>query len=718
MSPAGEGSRLTHALRELRELGPSEVAYRARREIDFRTGVSRWTARTPLGNKAIELELDCAGRSAWSWIDRVQFGEPEAVCNRMKQRIGTTRLEHLSAVASDAARGRILCFGRWVGDYGSPIDWYVNPQNGEHWRPNVHWSQALRDEPRRGDVKLTWEVARFPQAYHLARAAVFEPSRMECSFAVLGSQVQSFLSNTRYPYGIHHVSAQEAVIRLCAWVFSLSTLARLGQRDERLERAVAARAVETVTVVRKEIAYSRQSVYNNHLLFEALSFLLVSRMLPDSSTVANWSEEATRELARQADRQFYEDGGYIQLSHNYHRVALQAMLWAWKLQTASVRELPARWKRAVERSIDFLVAHQNPVDGRLPNYGANDGAQPHILSTCDFSDFRPTLQAASIAVRGERLYPEGPWDEEAAWMLGAGALDAPLREPRRTTVSFGSTGFHVLRPGEPESFAAFRCGSIRDRFSQIDMLSMDLWWRGENVVVDPGSYLYNGAAIWHDHFATTAAHSTVAVDGRDQMLHYRRFKNLYWTAAKIVDQGEGERCAWITGEHYGYRRQDGAPTHRRSILAWRGELWVVLDRVTADAGRHAVRLHWLAGPYTHSFNAAKTLLTLETPRGTFAIQVLRPDGQRVTGDLLAGSTQPIRGWLSRYYGERTATPSMAVVERGARQIDLVTVLAPWPFSVERSSRGLQIVAASDCIIVGIDDGRLQLVEGRELQNRS
>ena len=128
------------------------------------------------------------------------------------------------------------------------------------------------------------------------------------------------------------------------------------------------------------------------------------------------------------------------------------------------------------------------ADGRLPNHGHNDGSLSRPLSVCDFSDFRPVLQCLAVALRGERLYPPGPWDEESAWLLGPSALDAPLRPPTRRSVSFGATGYHVLR--RAEGLCALRCGDVPDRHGQIDMLHLDLWWRGHEVLCDGGTYLY------------------------------------------------------------------------------------------------------------------------------------------------------------------------------------------------------------------------------------
>src|SRR5262249_26207023 len=150
-----------------------------------------------------------------------------------------------------------------------------------------------------------------------------------------------------------------------------------------------------------------------------------------------------------------------------------------------------------------------------------------------FSDFRPLVQTLSVASRGERLYEPGPWDEMPAWLFGRSALDAPLRPPSRRSVSFRSSGYHVLRGNDERSFVTFRAGSLRAGVSKLAMLHLAFSGRGQNVLAAAGSYLYKGAERWHRHFQGTASHNTVVVDGADQMLAHRRFKNLYWTPAEL-----------------------------------------------------------------------------------------------------------------------------------------------------------------------------------------
>jgi asparagine synthase (glutamine-hydrolysing) len=240
-------------------------------------------------------------------------------------------------------------------------------------------------------------------------------------------------------------------------------------------------------------------------------------------------------------------------------------------------------------------------------------------------------------------------------------------------VSFPFTGYHVLRGNAPESFGAFRCGSLRDRFSQIDMLQLDLWWRGENVLVDGGSYLYNGPARWHSHFLRTASHNTVMVDDRDQMLHRRRFKVLYWTRALLVRFEDRGPWAAASGEHYGYGRHPGGCRHRRSVLFVKDDLWVVIDQVLGT-GTHRARLHWLAGEFPFEPDERGGRLDLSTPNGRFGVAVYDGAADPLPVTVVAGQEDPPRGWLSRYYGQKAAVASMATEVAGVCPLVFISVL--------------------------------------------
>jgi len=630
-------SRIRDAVQEVRELGLNRTFARVGWELKMRSGL----LKRPVPVAEPHAVIDTNG---------LPFSDPAAVRAAMFGRIPIENIAKLSGIADHAARGRILCFSRWFADFGDPPDWHLHPASGRRWNSDAHWSEAIRDPV--GDIKLTWEIGRFPHAFHIARAATFCPERAPELSKALFAQVQHFQRSNPLGHGVHWASSQEVAIRTWAWLFAVAVLPGGPDLSRDLNEAAAHTA--------RHLEYAQKSVYNNHFVSEALCLYIAGRLLHQ----AEWLEEGRTILNEQAFAQIYPDGGYIQNSHTYHRFAMQVYLLANAFERGR-----HGWLGAMERSLDFLYAHQNTADGRLPNYGANDGGLPLVLSTCDYGDFRPTLQALSIATRGERLYEPGPWDEEAAWLLGPESLAAPLRARARKSISFPHCGYHVLRSGD--SFAAFRCGSVRDRFSQIDMLHADIWWRGHNVLADAGSYLYNGPECWHNHFFRTASHNTVTIDGVDQMLHRRQFKSLYWTQARLTGFEEGI----AEGEHYGYRRSCGC-THRRCIAVLNDDHFVVADTISGS-GTHNIRLNWLCGPYTYSADRSKVLLA--TPTGPFTITV---PGYMPT--VFSGFEDPPRGWLSRYYGEKIPVASIAVEVRTTLPITLVTIFSAGVPNLTRS----------------------------------
>lgn len=645
-------------VREVRELGIVGTAARAYWEFKVRSGLLSVTSKTNLPESG---PLVCG-----------MFTAPEIVRNTLLDAGCEIDRVALREEAVQAAHGRLKAFGKWTADYGRPMAWHINPANGRGFARTPHWSRILADQPYTGDIKMAWEAGRFPHLFQLARAAAFHPDAASDLGAAAADQIQHFIATNPVNQGVHWASGQEVALRLLAWAFAIDAWSL----EKALHPVAATHIAASAQYIEDHIEYAKRSVYNNHLISEAFGLLLAGLLLPECAASKRWAYAGIDILDRQADRQIYSDGAYISQSHNYHRSVLQIYLAAIGLLRARSLEVPGSWMRGLERSLDFLYAQQNESDGRLPNFGGNDGAMPLILSTCEYSDFRPTLQAVSLITRGTRLYPVGPWDEMAVWMQGAGALHAPLEARHRTSVSFSASGYHVLRATKPDggNFALFRCGTLKDRFSQIDMLHTDIWWRGENVLVDAGTFLYNGPSEWHSHFYSTLSHNTISVDGRDQMVHLRKFKCLYPTEAELLHFDEGSELSVMQGEHYGYRRHPGACVHRRTILFDRRETWVVVDDILG-VGLHEARLHWLGGDYPYD-SPGPNRLRLRTPKGDFEIAAYLGDGQPANCGIVAGASEPPRGWLSRHYGVKVPVPSLTVVFEGETPLRFVTVLSP------------------------------------------
>jgi asparagine synthase (glutamine-hydrolysing) len=565
----------------------------------------------------------------------------------------------------------VWCFSGWEADFGRPLGWYRNPVSGARWTPSLDASVALRETARCGEPKFVWEPARFPQAFHLARAAALFPEHTGRYRQAFEEQVRGFLQACPYPLGIHHASSQEAALRLAAWVFALAVFHRLGEPVEDLARAVAGAAWTTGHLLEHDLAYAQRAVYNNHLISEALGLYLSAWVLPERPQTARWRSLGLAILTAQADRQVYPEGASINQSHTYQRAVVQEYLLASALRRAEGAPVPAPWTALLTRSYRFLRAQQEDRSGWLPNHGSNDGSLPRVLSVCPYEDFRPLLTAVGWSLGYAPAFDPGPWDEEALWLGLEPPPGGAPREPARGTVSLD--GYHVLRDSNKfNSFTVLRDGNTPDRFTQIDTFQVSVFHEGEEVLTDPGSYLYADAS-WHEHFLGAASHNTLTVDGAGPMVHHRQFKVLYRPRARVLARCDHGALQGVSCEHDGFRRLPGGMLHRRAVFQYRGDTWLIADRLLGG-GSHRSRLHWLGTPGVWCFDASRCALTWQKAAGDRTLTVTDGGGRALVGDVVAGRESPPRGWLSRRFGSKVAAPSLAVEQRGTLPHTYVSVL--------------------------------------------
>src|SRR5438105_5857058 len=153
---------------EIVELGPRGTLFRVGWELRGRTGLTGFSSRLRTTSEPTA--------AVGPWTYRLQLEDPIVAGRFLRDRIAAQNLERLRACADAAVVGRVLCFGRWTADFGNPIDWHRSPVTGGRFESSAPSFAALADE-RAGDVKYCWEAARFPHAYHMARAATFFPDQ-------------------------------------------------------------------------------------------------------------------------------------------------------------------------------------------------------------------------------------------------------------------------------------------------------------------------------------------------------------------------------------------------------------------------------------------------------------------------------------------------------------------------------------------------------------
>ncbi len=663
------------ALKAGKELGLMPLGLYARYQFGLRSGWFRW--RTPsygwqdrpleswlLPNASLEAAISHFTETSLGAGPRFFF-EPTAQLSSLLMSAVAGNEAHLLAQADHVLHGRFPLFGGLMLDIGFPPRWGAFAPLAEaspvtELELDHHWTE-YQINSLASDVKLLWEPSRFGWIYPLARAyRLTAELRYFRGFLEL---VDSWRAQNAPNTGPHWISAQEVALRLLALAFGLYAFApALADEPE-----ATARLAQMITVHAHRILptmdYARAQG-NNHLLAEATALYTAGLLLPKLRPASRWRSLGRRWLVAGLLAQTYPDGGYVQHSTNYHRMALQLGLWAARLAEINAEPLPAAPLSTLYRSAVCLAAQVDPVSGRVPNLGPNDGTLCLPLTICAHHDYRPTLQAASALLFDQLLLPPGSWDEFLVWFGLQGDADASSSThntlvevgkpyaPAEAGEDFPYAGFYVLRGERATGF--LRCAYFNSRPGHADQLHFDLWRNGENLAQDAGSYLYNGQPPWQNALAGAQVHNTLVVDGQEPMRRAGRFLWLDWAQGQLLGRwrSKSRRLEILAGAHDGYSRFN--VIHQRTIIRAEDDLWLIVDELLGE-GTHEVTVGWLLPDWPWrqmeenqlQFERGEAPVTVRVDAPQAELAVYRA-GQRVAGEREALQTA-ILGWRSPTY---------------------------------------------------------------------
>lgn len=623
---------------------------------------------------------------------RFLFKVDESLRERLNRVLGD-RHKLVTREADAILRGVFPMFGMKQVDLGFPPDWSLSAsmERGEpaaRWDLGQHWTALARPDGS-ADVKLLWEPARFASLYSLARAFALTDDRRyaQAAWALIESWRRANPPNR----GPHWESGQEAALRVFALVFADAVFGSVwDEGPDRRARIFEMLAVHAARIP-PTMLYARVQG-NNHLIVEAAGLYTVGLLFPFFEKADTWKRTGRLWLERAFEEQVFEDGGYVQHSFNYQRLALQVGLWSARLAELNGEPLPSATLDRLYNMMRLLRHFTSPNDGRVPNFGPNDGAHVFPWSTCGFLDFRPTIQAGARILAGERFYRDGPWDEASLWF----GLDEPgpdtagehsstaSSRPADNSVeaqraSYPIAGLHLLAGDRARGL--LRCGPFKSRPGHSDQLHFGLWWGAQAVALDAGSYRYEHEPPWDNGLAKAAVHNTLLVDGEDPMRRAGRFLWLDWAQGRILGRWRSREggLELLAAQHDGYHRWGLA--HRRSVIRAGEEIWLVVDDLLGH-GEHEANLGWLLHEGRWEWSVPSLKVIYDNMELALRVEAEAPQvGVYRAGEIVAGKRVSHEslcwGWHSPTYALKE--PALRLVA-SVRSVLPLRICSWWSFN--------------------------------------
>ncbi len=442
-----------------------------------------------------------------------------------RQDPGSRTLLDAEASAPLLTEDQYAYFFHLYQEIANPPDWFLNPFTRYSWKENQsqHWSRVRYFLSPGEDIKVIWELSRFYWMPFLAiQYRVHQnPQTLKKLYHWLSDWCLQNPINT----GVNWLCAQEASIRLINFILSFWILGiEPGPAEIEFCQAHAKRISKTL--------YYADAQCNNHATSEAVGLYIVGTWLGDIyPDFRKYADLGRARLETLSQKLILSDGTFAQYSVTYHRMMLDSLSLALYFQRKKQdRAFSSRFMAQYQRAFLWLYQMVDRVSGDAPNSGSNDGTHFFKLDTCDYRDFRPSLQLASVLLNNTRLYTAGPWDdvlkvlELGSDVIGQGVQ--PSLHPKELPVG----GYVFFR--EEAHWAMLKYPVYRYRPPQCDAMHFDLWAEGENILIDAGSYSYNAAPQEMQKFSGVRGHNTVQFDGHDQMPKLSRFLYGSWLKTK------------------------------------------------------------------------------------------------------------------------------------------------------------------------------------------
>ena len=553
--------RIKEAFDLVRNMGWRYTQFRIRHEVLRRTGLlKRKFPVAPAYEQYINLE-------EWKHNNGNYF---------FKDKDSLTFRKRPSAIIEERfnkiKEGKFLFFNSIEFNIGKDYDWVSNPDSNFKYDIKKHWTEIADYSNEAGDIKYVWEKSRFSYLYDIIRYDYHFD--IDCGEMVF-KEIISWINANPINCGPNYRCSQEISLRILNWTFALYYYKDSFFLTEEVFNKIQFAIYWQMEHVYKNINFSRIAVRNNHAITETLTLYLIGLLYPQFPDSLEWKNNGKKWFEEEIFYQIYEDGTFLQFSMNYHRVVVQLLTWGIVLAAGNNEAFaPVVYERA-KKSVEFLRTCMVDETGFLPNYGANDGALFFKLNDKEYRDYRPQLASLAGALDTDLCFDT---EAEDIYWYGLDKNRGNKWVPSPGVHSFDKGGYYIFR--EKDTLTFIRCGNHKDRPSQADNLHLDIWYKGQNILLDAGSYKYNTDKETLKYFMGTASHNTVMLDNYEQMKKGSRFIWYNWTQAREAISEDTDESFYFKGTVSAFTYVAKNILHQREVKKEKGKvIWTITDSI-------------------------------------------------------------------------------------------------------------------------------------------
>jgi hypothetical protein len=434
------------------------------------------------------------------------------------------------------------------------INWHYDPFSKNKF-PRKKWYRLVRKTlPEGSDLKYPWELSRFQHLILLGQA--YLNSQDEKYSMEFVNQISDWIENNPVRYGINWSNTMEVGIRVANWTIALLYFIKSPNITEKF----LSKYFQCVQQHGKHIIHNLENLQplnSNHYIGNLLGLYILSSVCPFLKQSHKWFIFSKRELEKEIIRQTDDDGWDYESSTAYHRLVTEMFLYTFIIANYINQPFSYSYLNRLKKMLNNLNIIKK-LDYTIPQIGDNDSGFSLIF---DYENDNLNVNYLLIlAERNNLIVPEAQ---------------------TKGFFKYENAGFYIYK--NDEIYLLIRAGSKKliglGSHAHNDILSYILNINGEDILIDPGTFVYMSDSIKRNHFRSIASHNTLYWDGVEPRNLTDGIFKLVETGTAAVETATGNSKGFkFIGEYY-YKNR----LHQRSVnYNLKDDYFVVTDKVSHD----------------------------------------------------------------------------------------------------------------------------------------
>ncbi len=457
------------------------------------------------------------------------------------------------------------------------IKWNEDFKTGNKWRKGLFYLKQRQLTAKGADIKVPWELSRGHHLLWLGEAYLITHEDKYAQEVV--DEIEDWLCENPFMYSVNWACTMDVAIRAVNWMYAVGMVMGSPAVTDvfiaKLFKSFYQHAWFIYNNLERTVPYS-----NNHLFSDLVGLVYLGLLFQDSKKGGQWLDYAIVALYEEIRVQVLPSGVHFERSVSYHRLMTEMVISSIYVLKRNGVSVPADIEYRAGSMLLYIDIYTKP-NKRSPLVEDNDDGRFLPFVRRDFREHNYLTESNSTEIL---FISEG--------------IEPVAFEKNSNSRLFYDAGHAVIRKDEVYLFITNGEQSGYDSARQTigththnDKLSFEFSLGEDDIIIDPGAYIYTPEPEKSNEFRSTLKHNTVVVDGEEQN---------FITPQKVFLATKNSRktCFYRSSDTYvvgEYSTFKGEMTHRREIEVLDNSM-VLIDQLSKKGENHTAVLSFHLAP--------------------------------------------------------------------------------------------------------------------------